>query len=232
MFGSRTVGGSSGLSAGNRSFTSGSGNRQTLGQGQQLGGGQGVLNRTLMNDASGGLQTNARFLRQNRSGQFVGSDAADIGAALGTLGGAQSGAGGLGGLNNLAQQLRGNNQRQRNMQPNQQGSGQNRAAQQLPFRISRRASVDLSSAAPPAATAALSAQMSRMLQRSRLVQAESPIQVVVRGRIATLRGTVASDHAREAAARLVLLEPGVDQVDNQLQVSLAAEEASEEESEE
>src|SRR5262245_8941238 len=67
MFGSRTVGGASGLTAGNRSFTSGSANRQTLGQGQQMGGGQGVLNRTLMNDASGGIQNNARFLRQHRS---------------------------------------------------------------------------------------------------------------------------------------------------------------------
>src|SRR5262245_18456807 len=67
MFGSRTVGGAGGLTAGNRSFTSGSANRQTLGQGQQMGGGQGVLNRTLMNDASGGIQNNARFLRQHRS---------------------------------------------------------------------------------------------------------------------------------------------------------------------
>jgi osmotically-inducible protein OsmY len=220
MFGSRTVGGSSGLTAGSRSFTSGSssGGRQTLGQGQQLGGGQGVLNRTLMNDTSGGIQNNARFLRQNRGGQFVGSDAADISGALGTLGGGQSG---VNGLNNLTQQLRGNNNRQRNNQPNQR-TGQNGAAQQLSFRISRKTSFE-PPVQPTGAATALSARLTQMVQRSSLVQAESPLQVVVRGRIATLRGSVASDHARDLAARLVLLEPGVDQVDNQLQVVEASE---------
>jgi osmotically-inducible protein OsmY len=217
MFGSRTVGGSSGLTAGSRSFTSGSG--QTLGQGQQLGGGQGVLNRTLQNDTSGGIQNNARFLRANRNGAFVGSDASDISGSLGILGGGQ---GVNNGLNNLTQQLRGNNNnRNRNNQPNQR-SGQNGAAQQLPFRISRKVSFE-APVQPAGAAAALSAQMTRMLQRSRLVQAESPLQVVVRGRIATLQGSVASDHARDLAARLVLLEPGVDQVDNQLQVAASEE---------
>jgi hypothetical protein len=46
----------------------------------------------------------------------------------------------------------------------------------------------------------------------------SPGQVVIQGRTAILRGVVASAHDRELAERVMSLEPGVSQVDNQLVV--------------
>ena len=63
-----------------------------------------------------------------------------------------------------------------------------------------------------------SVRLTQRLNRSASVQPEGPVEVEVRGRVAILRGLVATDHARDLAAQLVLLEPGVDQVDNQLQV--------------
>ncbi len=211
MFGSRTVGGASGLSAGQRSFTGGR-QQQTLGQGQQLGGGQAVLGRTLQNNTSGGL-TQGRFLRQNRTGQFVGSDTGDVGASLGILGGNQAGAAGL---NAVIQQLRPQGQgRQRNNQPNQ-GAGMGNRGQQPIYRVSREPGFQV--AQPTNTTAAFNERLTNLVNRSRTVQADSPIEVQMSGRVAILRGSVASDRARVLAARLVLLEPGVDQVDNQLQV--------------
>lgn len=211
MFGSRNLGSGSGLTAGNRTFSggSGSGSRQTLGQSQQLGGGNAVLGRTLQNDQSGGINSGARFMRQNRTGQFVGSDAADVNAALGALGGANQR-----GLNALTQQLRGNNRQQRSAQPNQ-GANFSGRRQQPVFRFTREA--DFTN--QPVKTAALSERLTQRVMKSQAIQAESPVQVVIRGRTAILRGSVASDRARDLAARLVLLEPGVDDVDNQLTVS-------------
>ena len=46
-----------------------------------------------------------------------------------------------------------------------------------------------------------------------------PVQVVVDGSVAVLRGTVASDHDRELAERLAAMTPGVREVRNDLKVS-------------
>jgi hypothetical protein len=214
MFGNRTVGGASGLTGGARSFTGGR-NQQTLGQNQQLGGGQSVLGRTLQNATSGGIGGQSRFLRQNRTGQFVGSDQGDIGASLGTLGGNQQGLAGLTSL--MQQQLRPNQQgRQRNNQPNQTSTFGGRGQQPV-YRISRGAAFEVPASAGGAS--AVSERLSQLVNRSRSIQAETPLVVEVRGRIAILQGSVASDRARDLAAQLVLLEPGVDQVDNQLEVA-------------
>lgn len=49
--------------------------------------------------------------------------------------------------------------------------------------------------------------------------ASSPITVQLTGRVAVLRGTVQSEHGRDIAARLALLEPGISDVQNELIVS-------------
>jgi osmotically-inducible protein OsmY len=170
-----------------------------------------VLGQTLQN-SSGGLQ--GRFLRQNRTGQqFVGSDQGDVNTRI--LGGGQAAAG----LNALIQQqLRPQGQqRQRSAQPNQTG-GQGNRGQQTVYRVSREAGFTVQ---PSLSPAAFSERLTNRVNRSTTIQADTPIEVEVRGRTAILRGSVPSDRARVLAAQLVLLEPGVDQVDNQLEVAAA-----------
>ena len=45
-----------------------------------------------------------------------------------------------------------------------------------------------------------------------------PLQVTMEGRTATIRGAVASAYEREIVGNLVMFEPGVSQVQNQLTV--------------
>jgi osmotically-inducible protein OsmY len=58
----------------------------------------------------------------------------------------------------------------------------------------------------------LSASLQNLVGRNGL----RPIEVTLQGRTAVLRGGVATPHNRDLAARLALLEPGVDQVQNEL----------------
>ncbi len=51
--------------------------------------------------------------------------------------------------------------------------------------------------------------------------ARGPINVQVEGRVAVLTGTVQSEHGRDIAARLALLEPGISEVRNELIVDPA-----------
>jgi osmotically-inducible protein OsmY len=61
----------------------------------------------------------------------------------------------------------------------------------------------------------------QLLSRSPRVQALSPIQVLVQGRTATLRGVVATDYDRALAEQVTRLEPGISQVRNELVVAVA-----------
>jgi hypothetical protein len=50
----------------------------------------------------------------------------------------------------------------------------------------------------------------------------NPVQITVNGNVAVLRGTVATDHDRELAARLAAMTPGVREVRNELTTSTPA----------
>ena len=69
---------------------------------------------------------------------------------------------------------------------------------------------------PPASDAG--ATLTSLLERSRQIQKRSPISVTVRDYTAILRGRVATEHDRSLAAALLLLEPGIWQVQNELVV--------------
>lgn len=76
------------------------------------------------------------------------------------------------------------------------------------------------SSAPPSPEVALRVQ--NRLARIPQLQDNGPIAVELDGRVAVLRGAVVSQHERELVARLVLLEPGISDVRNELQVPPAA----------
>lgn len=195
-FGSRTLGGSTGLSAGGSTFARGTGTAAST---------PGV---TQQETGAGELTGGERFRAENRQGQFVGSDLADVGAALGTFSNALGG-----GAAGFFSQNRGNQDGRGGNQGRNAGTGQNR--NQPSLRITRRIAFSFRSAI----TGDFSATLARRLERSPRIQTRSPVSVSIEGRTVVLRGSVATEHDRALAAQVVLLEPGVSSVDNQLVVA-------------
>jgi hypothetical protein len=194
MFGSRSVG-SGTLSAGQRTLN-----------GSQAGG-QAA-------EDVGSLSGSERFLRGNRQGQFVGSDQREtsfVGSA-GSAGATGRGISGFGSQNNMMR----NFQQGRNQQFDR---NRNRTANQGRNSRTVRASLTLGFAAPTTASPMANKRLTGILQRSSRIEAISPLAVQVRGRTAILTGQVASESDRELAQKVVLLEPGISQVQNDLTVA-------------
>ena len=72
---------------------------------------------------------------------------------------------------------------------------------------------------PPASDAG--ATLTSLLDRSKQIQKRSPLSVTVKDYTAILRGRVATEHDRSLAAALLLLEPGIWHVQNELVVEPA-----------
>jgi osmotically-inducible protein OsmY len=62
------------------------------------------------------------------------------------------------------------------------------------------------------------AQLTNLLRSCPHLRQTSPIEVLLEGRTATLRGAVASERDRILAQQLILFEPGISQVKNELTV--------------
>jgi len=156
--------------------------------------------------AVGSLDGSERFLRGNRQGQFVGSDQGDTGF----VGGATAGMNGMGGMNNL-----------RSMQNFQQGRNQNRNRNQNQQARNRqvRTSLSLGFKPPGNVSSQATQRISGILKRSQHFEAVTPLAVEMRGRTAVLTGTVTSEADRDLVERVVLLEPGISQVQNDLMVA-------------
>lgn len=165
----------------------------------------------------GGLGTSRGMGTRGMSGMGTG------GLGMGGLGGSRglgmSGLGttGLGGFG--GNQFGGFQQNQFGGRNNRFGSTGGQAAQQrVPFRTTMRVGFEV----PMRDTSSLSATLTRRLERSSMLQSRSRLSVEMSGQTAVLRGTVASEHDRELAERVVLLEPGVNRVENRLAVSNSA----------
>lgn len=231
-FGSRTLGGSS-IGTPNRSAMGGQTSMFGGGGGRAGGGmtqGSGAAGNQI---GSQQISGNEWFVPGNRqAGQFVGSDSQDAanfigafsqltGVNQGQFGRGQMGRGQMG-MNQFGQGQFG--QGQRGMQRGQQNFGQGGRQQGRGNRNGRQSSATMlttfvpgfsySSAAPQTVGQKLASQ----LTASRSVAATGPVQVQMDGRIAVLRGTVATESARDLAARIAMLEPGVSEVRNELTV--------------
>jgi osmotically-inducible protein OsmY len=190
MFGNRTVGSS--LSAGQRTFGS-----NPPGSGATTSDLSGV----------GQIDSSDRFVRDNRQpGQFVGNSSQSLQDFVGAVQANQR-------MNQRAGQgnLAGPSQ---NRSANANRSGTAKAAQ-TPIRTTLQVAFPYRKPAPDS----LSSQLVRRLASSPQIHTRSPVEVQVVGGTATLRGTVASEHDRALAARMVRLEVGVWKVDNQLTVA-------------
>jgi hypothetical protein len=210
-FGSRTLGGTSGTSAPRSSTGTGTGTQSVSANGM-----------TLMQNVDGGVSGGERYVRGNRQNQFVGQGSEDTRA----VGVSQAGG------NNSAQQfgnlLGGRNgnvlgQLMQNSQFNQAGrtqSGRTGATQlRIPIRLGFNPR--------PIATSKITAQLQTRLGRLPALTTVGPIQVALEGEAVVLRGTVASEGDRQLAEELLMLEPEVSLVRNELKVQPLADTSGE-----
>lgn len=195
------AGGAGGGGAGGGGGGSGTFGSRSMGASQSPGS-RSLSGRTTQNANAGQVSGNERFLRQNRQGgrNFVGSDTGDLNNFLSGLAGQQAGRSGLGAG--------------RNGQSQGDNAGQE-SRQRLPVRVV--VAFDYSAVAPTQ----LSTTLGRRLTRSKMLRSLSPVRVEVTGRTAILRGVVATEHDREVAEQVALLEVGISEVQNELKVGPA-----------
>jgi hypothetical protein len=117
----------------------------------------------------------------------------------------------LAGQNGLANVLAGLGQRNQNRNLNMNA---NQGVRTPPIHVSYTA--DIGYQAP--SSTALATRLSTTIAKARTLQAIGPIKVEMDGNTAVLQGAVATAHDRSLAANLVMLEPGVSQVRNELAV--------------
>lgn len=197
LFGSRTLGGN--LQGGGNSLF-GSGTR----------GSSAGSSATTQQMQGGVLTGNERFMNQNRdvTRNFVGADAGEV-RSIGTAGNAQ--AQNLQGLQNAFSQFRQFNQLQQQFN-NLNNAGQ---AARTPVRIGLTLGFD----APAAVSTRVSSTVAGRLTRLPGVEFVGAPQVSFVGRTAVVQGTVASERDRELVSRLLLLEPGISAVRNELTIA-------------
>jgi len=184
-------------------FVAAEANGQMFGS-RSLGGGLGTSNPGSDVGGVGTLNFNERFIRGNRrAGAFVGGDSRDRRNFVGS------------------QQLHTGRVRASISRPRPSTAPDaNRTAP--PSTVARtgvyepRLSIAFDVTPPPAE--AVAEDLARLLQAAPSLHATSPIEVSVEGRVATLRGEVASERDRLLAERLILFEPGIDSVRNELKV--------------
>lgn len=168
-------------------------------------------NRTAMSAGSSGLsnlantgqvQSRARYVRQNRTpGQFVGADTQEVSQILRNL----SALGGRTARQNL------------NLRSSRAPSQPVSPAPAVPFQARLEAAFDYT---PPSARGATQTITAR-LQGARAIKSAGPIEVVVEGDTAVLRGQVASPRDRLLAEQLARFEPGIWNVRNEITVAEA-----------
>jgi hypothetical protein len=161
-----------------------------------------------------------RFLRENREvGQMVGG----VGEGVGNLRGATDSAG-QGSSDMFGNQGRfsSSNPMMSSFMNSGMFNAMSRQRQQLrvPLRLGPNG-VSFSSMAPAVATGP-NLRVQNHLARIPHLKSPGSVKVEMEGQVAILRGEVGSQHERDLVARLVLLEPGIADVRNELQVPSAA----------
>jgi osmotically-inducible protein OsmY len=232
-FGQRSFGGASvGTPSRTAMGGAGGGGSNMFGSGQANGMGQGFGIGNGQQQQSGAQVSGSEwFVPGNRqAGQFVGSDSADasnfIGAFSQTTGMAQGGRGGnqfganqFGGGNQMGANGQRNNRQQGGRQGQNQQNGNSRNGRQNRSPMLRTYVADFQAASIPSVSSSnVGQRLANQLSTSRSVKAIGPVQVTMAGRTAVLQGTVATEQDRDLAARMAMLEPGVSQVRNELQI--------------
>jgi BON domain-containing protein len=174
--------------------------------GGATGGGQGSAGNFGVGTA-GQVDTNARFMRDNRQGAFVGADSADTGF----VGGATAG-------NNRAstRNIRGGGGGAANVN---QGGGRGRQKTEVRIVLQLGFTPPVpGTLAPRRAPEAVASRLAERMNRSSWIQNRSEMEVSIAEGTATLRGVVSTEHDRLLAERFALLEGGIRKVENLLEI--------------
>ncbi len=167
-------------------------------------------------DTAGQVQANARYLPENRQGAFVGADRGDTSQAFSQMQGAQQN---MNQSNAFFSQLTQQMQRNQN-QLNQQNRGGQQNRQQV--RVSMKLGFT-----PLSRTVVVTPAHPMIMFQSRLerlpgLQLPAPVDVAMEEGLVVLRGRVATEFDRELVEGLARLEPGIEDVRNELVVDPAA----------
>lgn len=193
--------------------------------------------------AAGSLTGNERFVRGARqAGDFVGRGGTDTGAGMvgqqnaGATGG--TGLGGMGGMNGMRGNMLGGRggtsglgglfgsqmgQLGRNQFGNQFGQQNMRGGQGTRTQLRTPITLGFSNPGPTIASSRVTTQVTTRLTKIPRLQVTGPLSVTMEGSTAVLTGHVGSEGDRDLAERMVLLEPGISSVRNELQVRPAPE---------
>lgn len=202
LFGSNTLGGTSSGSTGN-SLSSGSGGATGGGSAQQ-------------NVAVTARNTAPTVQLTQQRGAFVGADSSDTTNLRSLQNATQGRNGGASGLAQLQSLFGGN--------PNALFGGQYQGATQTRPQV--RLTLKLGFKPQPVSTTRVQMFESRLMKLPGINWA-GPAQVMMEGRTAVLRGTVATEEDRDLAAALAKMEPDVLSVRNELVVADSPESAGE-----
>jgi hypothetical protein len=200
-FGTRTLGGSASSNRTGQGSTSGT--NSTNGQG---GTGTGTMAGAL----GTGAPTGERYVRGNRNGAFVGSDTGD--GASNSYSQQAGGAGGLGGA--MGNQMM--------MQAFRQSQQQNQAGKQQQTKLAVRTPFRVDFMAQPQLTTTFTARMQTRYLNLPALKGKGSIEPVLEGDTLVLRGRVESAADRKLVEDLLSLEPGVNQVRNELEIVQSA----------
>lgn len=162
-----------------------------------LGTGGTIAGATQTDTAAGTITGDERFSRQSAAGQFVGADSADMANILGTAMGTQF------------QELQLNNLNQNSQDVNTGGD------EMAAFRIRYQ----LGFQTPRIPTLVIADRLARPFESARFINADgSGVATRIVGSRVVLEGKVATIADRKLAERMALLEPGVWEVENRLEV--------------
>lgn len=188
-------------------------------------------------DGLGMIPDDARYLRDNRDpGQIVGGAGVGVGALrdqTGVPGQANQMTQGFQrtqtGFNTGAFNARGFNQFGGIGQMGQLGQmfGRNMNVRGARTREMLRTSVELGFQPPVAPTpAAVSSRVQNRIDRNQRIQEMGSVSIQMEGQTAVLQGQVASAQDRDLVARMLLLEPGISDVRNELTLTDASDPAA------
>ncbi|MFM7072447.1 MAG: BON domain-containing protein [Planctomycetota bacterium] len=205
----------------------GGGGSSAAGSGNTLSGSNMANSISSMNANRGMSAQNLRgFGGANAFRSAIGADNVGQQSGLSGLGGMNSGMMGMGGLGGMGGMGMGRMGAFGNMFGNQFGMNQGMNQQGGTSKLRIPTKIGFAASATPAVATARSQKFASRIPKIPSFKGVSGLSVQMAGETAVIRGTVQSEEQKELVERLAKLEPGISDVQNELEVVPPAEAAS------